>query len=175
MRDSRERAQEQDWGLRDVSHALDKRRPRQRGSLEDLLKLRMRGWSLAEIGRHYGVTRQRIHKRLGALDKLVDPERVRAYQTHRVELMEAAELRMLCSLVDDDVIAKGSLNNRAYTFTQIHQARRLESDQSTANLALHSIVEAVERDRSKMVLPSDVVETPADRRVEALTKADDAP
>ena len=42
--------------------------------------------------------------------------------------------RNVASLTDPETLKKASLNNRAYAFTQVHQARRLEEGKSTENV-----------------------------------------
>ncbi len=52
-------------------------------------------------------------------------------------------------MLEDDKLEKASGNNLGYMFTQVHQARRLEFGQSTQNLNLHAIIEAIERDEKR--------------------------
>ena len=42
---------------------------------------------------------------------------------------------MVQAMMDPESIAKASLNNRAYAFTQVHNARRLEEGKSTSNVS----------------------------------------
>jgi hypothetical protein len=46
------------------------------------------------------------------------------------------EWTLLRDMVDSDKRKRASLNNVAYAFQNIHNARRLESNQSTSNVAV---------------------------------------
>ncbi len=115
-------------------------------TLANIIKLRMQGANGAEIGRYFGVTKQTISERIqGIWDKL-DHDKLEAYRVNRVNLLEAGELEILSYMGKSEVLAKASGNNLAYMFTQLHTARRLESDLSTSNVALHTIVEQIEQE-----------------------------
>lgn len=78
-----------------------------------------------------------IHRALVDLCSLLDqPERLDTYQDARGALLSAVEERLIGSLVDSEALSKASLNNRAYAFTQIFNARRLETGQSTNNVSI---------------------------------------
>ena len=51
--------------------------------------------------------------------------------------MNGVELKMLENLADDGRLKKASVNNLAYAFQNLHNARRLESGQSTANVGIN--------------------------------------
>ena len=44
-------------------------------------------------------------------------------------------------MVNPDVLEKASLNNLAYTYTQLNQAQKLERGEATANLNVHNVVD----------------------------------
>lgn len=100
-----------------------------------------------DIAAKLNVPKSTIHKHVRGVFALLDHGQLAAYREYKPALMEAAELKMLSACMDDAAIDKASLNNRAYTLTQVHQMRRLEAGQSTANIALHELVERVERSR----------------------------
>ncbi len=103
------------------------------------LKLRLQGNTLEEIGTIFGVTRSAVHdalQKFKAFTEHTDTGVLTAYSEHRAELFNAVEHHLTASLLDKDALAKASLNNRAYAFKQIHEARRLESGQSTANTSV---------------------------------------
>jgi hypothetical protein len=132
-----------------TAERLPDRKTRRRPLLKRAVELRLRGLSYDDIATKLGVAKSTVHEQLSGVFDLLDPERVNAYREHRVTLLDALELKMLGALSDDERIAKASLNNAAFTFTQVFNARRLESGQSTANLALHELVERVERDHGR--------------------------
>jgi hypothetical protein len=93
--------------------------------------------SYQEIADQLGEPKSSVYKALAALVSLThDHERMQQYEEIRPALLSAAEERMLASLVDEDTIEKASLNNRAYAFQQLHNARRLESGKSNLNIGL---------------------------------------
>lgn len=114
--------------------------------LRHIVELRMQGLSQLEIAKKLGVSKQAISKRLqGALAK-IDGDVLEAYRPHKIAVLESIEQWLLSALVDDTRLKKATLGNVAYAFTQIHQARRLESGESTSNLSLAAIVASIEAD-----------------------------
>lgn len=93
--------------------------------------------SLAEIARSLGVAKSSVHAALERIRKLIpDPDMVKAYEEVRPTLLTAMEQKLMASLADDETLQKASLNNRAYAFQQVFNARRLETGQSTQNHAV---------------------------------------
>lgn len=93
--------------------------------------------SYQEIADQLGEPKSSVYKALAQLVALThDHERMEQYEEIRPALLSAAEERLLASLVDEEAIAKATLNNRAYAFQQLHSARRLERNLTTANVGL---------------------------------------
>jgi len=112
---------------------------RQKIDVARALKLRLQGNTLEEIGAVFGVTRAAVHDSLQRFAKFTDglsTGQLTAYSENRAELFNRVEAHLTESLLDADAMAKASLNNRAYAFKQIHEARRLEMGQSTDNVSL---------------------------------------
>lgn len=104
-------------------------------NVEDALKLRLRGLTYEEIGNLLGVGKAAIFNRLKRFSALLDdPEAVTGYRANKAELFEAAELKLLATIMDEEKLKKCSLNNAAYTLTQVNMALRLERGQSTKNI-----------------------------------------
>lgn len=61
---------------------------------------------------------------------------IKDYRAGRKDILTAAESLLIKSIGDTEKIAKASLNNVAYAFTQVHTARRLEEGRSTSNNAV---------------------------------------
>lgn len=80
-----------------------------------------------------------MSKFLKLLDK---PEHVKAYTDNRTKVLEAVEGQLVGDLTDPERRKRASLNNVAYAFQQVHQARRLESNLSTENTDIHVQYEA---------------------------------
>ena len=113
---------------------------RKRLDLAQVWKLRVvNRLSYGEIARAVGASKSSIHAALHRLQKLIpDPEMVSAYQEVRPTLLTAVEYRLMASLTDGETIQKASLNNRAYAFQQVFNARRLEEGKATEHLSVVS-------------------------------------
>ena len=69
------------------------------------------------------------------LAMIEQPEALEHYRTRKADILEAAEMELVSSLVDPVKLEKASTNNIAYAFGQLNTAIRLERGQSTANVA----------------------------------------
>lgn len=132
----------------------------------DLLKaykLRVQhGLSYGQIAQAIGQPRSSVHRALTDLCTILDdPDRLQHYHDARGSLLSAVEERLIGSLVDEEALSKSSLNNRAYAFTQIFNARRLEQGQSTTNLSIFGQI--IQRAEAQLGSPltSTVASTPA--------------
>lgn len=127
--------------------------------LANLVAMRCDGMTHEEIGNYYGKDKATIHEHLKGIWALLDKNNIQAFRERRLELLDASQFEVLNELVRGDKLQKASANNLGYVFTQLHQARRLEAGESTANIGLHAIVEQLEREdrRRRMPGPQDVV------------------
>jgi len=132
--------------LPDSTESSNEKKPYE---LKYLVDFKLRGWSEREIAAYYGKNPGTIHTKLQGLWRVLDGQSLEAYQDNKVALLSGIEQEILSLLLDADKQKKASLGNLGYVFTQLHQARRLESGLSTQNLLLHEIVEAMERDLAK--------------------------
>jgi len=91
--------------------------------------------SYAEIAHALSVPKSTVHAALHRLNDLIpDPDQVAAFEAVEASILTSAKARLLASCLDSDVIAKASLNNRAYAFSQVANHERLTKGQSTQNL-----------------------------------------
>jgi transcriptional regulator with XRE-family HTH domain len=95
------------------------------------LKLRMENkLTYQEIADQLGVSKQAIYDRLHKVSKLFnDPSIVNAIDSVAVPVMKSVQWTMLAEMLDPDRLKSASLNNIAYSFTQVNNARRLEEGQ----------------------------------------------
>ena len=106
------------------------------------LKLRLtKGLSYEQIGILLGgeqpFCKQAVHQALTDFSQFLDnPELIHSATEHYSGLLDAAKLRLLRSLVDEDAIKNGSLRERATAFGILDERSRLERGQSTANLGV---------------------------------------
>jgi transcriptional regulator with XRE-family HTH domain len=94
-----------------------------------------------------GATQEQIAKAIGRSPKTIlnilniyrpffkELANVEEYRTVRRDLLTAAELKAVRSVLDDDKHERANLRDAAYTLTQVNNARRLEEELSTSNTA----------------------------------------
>jgi hypothetical protein len=124
--------------------------------------------SFAEIAKALNRPKSTVHAALQQLNALVpDPEAVEAFNAVEASILTSAKARLLASCLDTDVIAKASLNNRAYAFSQVANHERLVKGQSTQNYNVLSRL-IVQADQSLFTKPSDPV-PPKEREATSYT------
>jgi hypothetical protein len=112
-----------------------------------VLDLRARGLSVAEISGAVALCDTRVKDILRQFRPVfAELENNEAYQNVRRDLLSATELLLLKSLNDPEKLAKSTLNGAAYAFKQVFDARRLESNLSTANVATQKVDVSVAAD-----------------------------
>jgi hypothetical protein len=55
-------------------------------------------------------------------------------------LLNALEMEIFKEMVDSDTLKKASLNNKAYAYKVLFEARRLTKGESTANVSHHHMI-----------------------------------
>jgi hypothetical protein len=101
--------------------------------------------SYANIGKHFNVSAQAIHQRLGDLIGLLDdPEIARAYEDNKQRILAGGEAILFSDLLDPDKRKAASLNNVAYAYTAVANQARLEAGKSTSNVSLRTAVDGLE-------------------------------
>ena len=81
--------------------------------------------------------KQAVHQALADFTQFIEnPELVNAAAEQYSGLLDAAKLRLLRSVVDEEAIKKGSLKERATAFGILDERSRLERGQSTGNIGL---------------------------------------
>lgn len=89
-----------------------------------------------QIAIQFGVSKQAVQQRLSKLFELIsDPDADQAYSDNRADVLNAVEREMISQMLDSEKLKKASVNNIAYAFQQITNARRLEQGLSTQNIA----------------------------------------
>jgi hypothetical protein len=123
--------------------------------LKKALELRLKGLTYEQIGVALNADRpycaQAVHYQLQQFERFTGAsEALPAYESNRVGLLNAVEWKLMASCMDEDKLAKASLNNVAYALTQVSTLRRLESGQSTSNVnVLSRIVSQSDQDLFK--------------------------
>ncbi len=122
--------------------------------LKKVLSLKIeKGMTNVEIAAIVGYSKQYISKILSKFEPMLQhPEILHTYDGNRTHVLNSIELSLLDDLVDEDRRKKATLNNTAYAFSQIQNARRLESGQTTENVGVAvevKLAKALERSRSQ--------------------------
>lgn len=138
-----------------TEHGREVERPRKKLDLVAAYKLRVvNRLSYAEIAHALKCPKSSIHAALHRLNDLIpNPDQVAAFEAVEASILTSAKARLLRSVLDEECIAKASLNNRAYAFSQIASHERLVKGQSTSNIGLLSRI-VVEADRDLFKKPA---------------------
>lgn len=121
--------------------------PKRRGKIDPVKAYQMRvvnRLTFQQIADHMDVTKTAVIQRLKQFSNLIHNAEDKAkYEAIRTHALTTLEEQLIASLADPDKHSKASLNNLAYTFDKIHQARRLEEDKSVANSSsvLHVLID----------------------------------
>ena len=128
--------------------------------MQKAFKLRFeRGLTYQEIANHFGVSKPAVFERFKRISSnLPDPDVVRNYQVNRVTVLDAVETNLVNNLLNPSKLQKASLNNVAYSFQQVHSARRLESGLSTENVNVIARLEGIERSLGESTTALELLE-----------------
>lgn len=122
-------------GASDGQHVLKKK-----GQIK-ILELAARGMSQVDIAKISGVSKPLVCKILKEFEPIfTELQNVDNYRAVRGDLLDAAELITLKSVVNPQKQADSSLNNAAYALRQLHDMRRLHTGLSTSNTSQQVVV-----------------------------------
>lgn len=103
----------------------------------DAVRLRIQNkLTWAEVSARTGICKGTLQAQLAKLYDLLDVDRRDAYELARPQILSGVEERLLIDMLDPGRRQNATLNNTAYAFTQVHQARRLEAGQTTSNVGI---------------------------------------
>ena len=104
------------------------------------------GMTKTDIAKFFGVTIQTICHHLKPFENMmVNGDGLTAYQENRALIKDNVEFILLSDLADVNKRGAATLNNVAYAYRQVHETRRLDEGQSTANVDLHAEFETVRK------------------------------
>ena len=130
-----------------VDQAVDK--PKKPYTIEHIYQFERNGMTFADIGQYYGVSKQAISQKIKAFEKMLnlhDREAVEAYRRFTPEILEGAGFTFLTAALDKKRLKKASSRDCMVNYGISVDKKRLIAGESTANLAIHQIVEAIERE-----------------------------
>jgi hypothetical protein len=117
-----------------------KRRVINRIDVQKALKLRLQGNTFEEIGAVLGVSKQAVEQRLDGFKEflagITDVGQLESYAEERKSILNAAEMKLLGAVLDEDAIKKAPLAARTMAFGVLYDKRRLEEGKSTENLGI---------------------------------------
>ena len=121
--------------------ATETRHMRELREMKKIITLHKKNLPAADIAKVINKSPQTVSraiKKFGEYFECLDE--VEDYRANKSELLDAAELRILKSMMEGDKISKATLNQAAYAFQQLHNAGRLERGQATNITASYSKV-----------------------------------
>jgi predicted DNA-binding protein YlxM (UPF0122 family) len=93
-----------------------------------------------EIAKQFNTSPQAVEQRLKRFKALIaDPELVKAYEENKQHLLSEVESRLLVQLVDPKKLKEASLNNVAYSVSQVNNMNRLARGEATQNIDIKSM------------------------------------
>ena len=138
---------------------IDKDSKRNSVDINKALTLRLKhGLSYGDIAKQLNVTKGGVWRRLKPFEDLIkDPDSITAYDANRANLLNSAEMTMLKEIVNSDKLKSASVNNLAYAYNTLFQARRLTLGESTANYSHHLISEKIsDLDREEAAIRAEL-------------------
>jgi len=82
--------------------------------------------------------------------KLIDdPQANKAFAQNQVSILQGTERVLIGNILDPEKLKKASVNNLAYAFQQVHNARRLEAGMSTEQVDVHVAYEQALKDKHR--------------------------
>ena len=121
--------------------ATETRQMRELREMKKIVTMHSKNIPAADIAKVIGKSPQTVSRAIQKFGEYFDCLKdIEEYRANKSDLFDAAELRILKSLMDGDKISKATLNQAAYAFQQLHNAGRLERGQATAITASYSRV-----------------------------------
>lgn len=138
-----------------------KRKRLSRPEMASAIEMHVKGIKTGVIAKALGVSRHYIIELIQSFKPLLEATKnVEDYEAFRGKLLAAGEYELLKSVTEAQAIERAPLQQRAYAFTQIHNARRLESGQSTANVESHVTFTQVNLDPFRKKTPKQADNPP---------------
>ena len=118
------------------------RRYRRRAA--EVLRLHVLGHSERQISTLVQYNRSQVKEILADFQCVfAELKNIDVYKRMRGDILTAAELAILRSMMDPTKLEKAQLNTAGYAYKVIHDARRLEEGKSTSNSEVHSSFKSV--------------------------------
>lgn len=113
--------------------------------LRRALKLKAEGASIREIGKALDENPITINSAIESFKEvLAEYEKTADFRAARGDLVDAAQMKVLKNLLQDEKLAKASANNLGYVLDRLFNIGRLERGQSTKNVMSYTKIDIVE-------------------------------
>lgn len=129
--------------------------------LKKAIEMRLKGISLADIGKYFGISRQAVHVHL---KPYVDSEDINLeiWKEKRADILAGKQATALSLLTEDD-IKKASAKDKSLIFAILYDKERLERGQSTSNVSvLFRVAEEAEKIQQENYQSSPVIDANLD-------------
>ena len=117
-------------------------------NLDKAIKMKfVNGNTDEEIGAQFGVTRQAVNKALKPFKEIMkDNGTLQVFTDNYSDILAHTTMNMVQGLNSPDKLEAASLNNLAYAFTAVNNAKRLEDDKSSMNVSVNAVVDSLQKD-----------------------------
>ena len=130
-----------------ILHSRNERRI----DLEKAIEMRLKGVSLEDIGKLFGVTKQAVHHKLKPYVD-TDDINVEIWKKRKADILAGKQAAVLSLLTQDD-IKKASPKDKVVMFGILNDKERLERGQSTSNVSvLFRVAEEAEKIQQEGVI-----------------------
>jgi predicted transcriptional regulator len=103
-------------------------------STEEMLAMKQKGFSLSEIGRLVGLTKQGVSQRLKK--RTGEAEAIMTFRENEQDILAGKRKLLLDSLTKEDIVRTKSIRDRMVAYGIAVDKSRLLADQSTANIGV---------------------------------------
>jgi hypothetical protein len=136
----------------DVSQAVSSDNSLDNFPLNEALRLKViNGLTYRELEKMFGVDHSTIHYKLRPyVNKLGIQEQANRYAEREGQILKFVESELLIDLLDPAKRASATLNNTAYAFSQVANARRLAECKPTAIIDTRSAVLQIQTEKEEL-------------------------
>ena len=99
------------------------------------LKLRIRGWTLQEIGDRFDCSKQAVQVALKPFGNLIPHEKIReGFRDNEGAILTGAKLKLLKRITDDKNLEKTSVKDASLSYEKLDKSLNLKEGKATANV-----------------------------------------
>ena len=118
--------------------------------------------SFGEIAKLFDCDKSSVFRALERFEKIIgNPDDIQVYEANKPNLLSAVEMRLLENLTNEDKLKDASLNNVAYSLTQVSNANRLARGLATEiydNFTIQASLEDIRKRKQELMKELQVVD-----------------